>query len=140
MTSSMTTRPPRRLVRSALAVLGGLVAIVALSMLADEVAYALGVFERGKVTYETEPYVIATAYRAVIGVAGCWLAARLAPSHPMRHALIVGGIGVVMTTAGVAAAFSMDLGPVWYPIALLVVTMPCAWLGGVLNGRRGTAA
>ena len=115
--------------------LAGLVAIVAASMLADEAAYALGVFPRPpKIIYDTGPYLIATAYRAVIGVAGCWLAARLAPHHPMRHALIVGAIGLVMSAAGVAAAFTMDLGPVWYPIALLVITMPCAWLGGVLNG------
>jgi hypothetical protein len=135
----MTTRPPRRLVRSALAVLAGLVAIVALSMLADEIAYSLGVFPRPpKITYDTGPYLIATAYRAVIGVAGCWLAARLAPHHPMRHALIVGGIGLIMSAAGVAAALSMDLGPVWYPIALLVVTLPCAWLGGALY--RGSKA
>jgi hypothetical protein len=138
MTPLMTTRPPRRLVRSALAVLGGLAAIVALSMAADEVAYALGVFTRGKVTYDTGPYLIATAYRAVISVAGCWLAARLAPHHPMRHALMVGGIGLLMTGAGVAAAFTMDLGPVWYPIALLVITLPCAWLGGALY--RGAKA
>ena len=136
MTATGTTpRPPRRLVRSALAVLGGLAAIVAASMLADEVAYAAGLFPRPpKITYDTGPYLIATAYRAVIGVAGCWLAARLAPSHPMRHALIVGGIGVVMSAAGVFAAFSMDLGPVWYPIALLVITPPSAWLGGRLAG------
>ena len=135
MSPSMTTRPPRRLVRSALAVLAGLVAIVALSMLADEIAYGLGVFPRPpRITYDTGPYLIATAYRAVIGVAGCWLAARLAPNHPMRHALIVGGIGLIMSAAGVAAALSMDLGPVWYPIALLVITPPSAWLGGRLAG------
>ena len=131
--TSMTTRPPRQLVRSALAVLGGLVAIVALSMAADEVTYALGVFPRPpRITYDTGPYLIATAYRGAIGVAGCWLAARLAPHHPMRHALIVGGIGLIMSAAGVVAAFTMDLGPVWYPIALLLITPPCAWLGGAL--------
>lgn len=131
-----TTRPPRRLVRSALAVLAGLVAIVTLSMAADEVAYALGVFPRPpKITFDTGAYLIATAYRAAIGAAGCWLAARLAPNHPMRHALIVGGIGLIMSAAGVAAASGTDLGPVWYPVALLVVTMPCAWLGGALVRR-----
>lgn len=113
----MTTRPPRRLVRSALAILAGLVAIVALSMAADEVA---------------------TAYRGLIGVFGCWLAARLAPHHPMRHALIVGGIGLVLSTAGLLAALNANLGPVWYPAALLVITMPCAWLGGRLY-RGGRA-
>jgi hypothetical protein len=121
------------IVRSVLAVVAGLAAIVVASMAADEVAYALGLFPRPpKVTYETGSYLIATAYRAAIGVGGGWLAARLAPSRPMRHALIVGAIGVLLTGAGVAAAFTMELGPVWYPIALLIVTLPCAWLGGRL--------
>jgi hypothetical protein len=110
---------------------------VVLAMLADQLMYALGVFPRPPaVSYATGPYIVATAYRAVFGVAGSWLAARLAPSHPMRHALILGGIGLVLCTAGLAAAFSMDLGPVWYPLALLIMTPACAWLGGVLGAKR----
>jgi hypothetical protein len=137
MTTTDEARPPRRLGRSALAVLAGLAANVALAMLADQLMYALAVFPRPPaVSYETGPYIVATAYRAVFGVAGSWLAARLAPSHPMRHALILGGIGLVLCTAGLVAAFSMDLGPVWYPLALLVMTPACAWLGGVLGAKR----
>ena len=137
MTTTDEARRPRRLGRSALAVLAGLAANVVLAMLADELMYALSVFPRPPaVSYETGPYIIATAYRAVFGVAGSWLAARLAPSHPMRHALILGGIGLVLCTAGLVAAFNMDLGPVWYPLALLVMTPACAWLGGSLGAKR----
>jgi hypothetical protein len=25
------------------------------------------------------------------------------------------------------------VGPAWYPIALVLTTMPCAWLGGALH-------
>ena len=124
------------IVRSVLAVVGGIVVIFALSMAVDEVAYAAGLFPRGKITYETMPYVIATAYRAAIGVAGSWVAARLAPSRPMRHALILGGIGVLLSLAGAVAALTTDLGPAWYPIALIVVTPPAAWLGGRLAGGK----
>jgi hypothetical protein len=139
MTTTDGTRPARRWGRSVLAVVAGLAAIVALSMLADELAYALGIFPRPpKITYDTGPYLIATAYRAAFGVAGSWIAARLAPGHPMRHALSVGGVGLILCAAGVVAAFSMDMGPRWYPIALFVVTMPCAWLGGSLY--RGKTA
>lgn len=31
---------------------------------------------------------------------------------------------------------SIDWGPAWYPIALVLVTLPCAWLGGKLAERR----
>ena len=137
MTTTDEVRPRRRLGRSALAVLAGLAANVVLAMLADQLMYALGVFPRPPaVSYATGPYIIATAYRAVFGVAGSWLAARLAPSHPMRHALILGGIGLGLCTAGLAASLSMDLGPMWYPLALLIVTPACAWLGGSLGAKR----
>jgi len=137
MTTTESTRPARRLGRSVLAVIAGLAANVVLATVADQIAYAAGVFPKPPaVTYETMPYVIATAYRAVFGVAGAWLTARLAPAHPMRHALILGGIGVLLSTAGVVASFSMDLGPVWYPLVLVAVTLPCAWLGGRLAEGR----
>jgi len=138
MTTTESAKPVRRWGRSVLAVIAGLAANVALAMAADQIAYAAGLFPKPPaVTYETVPYVIATAYRAVFGVAGAWLTARLAPSHPMRHALILGGIGILLSTAGTVAAFNMDLGPVWYPLALVVVTLPCAWLGARLAQGGG---
>jgi hypothetical protein len=137
MTTIDGVKPARRLGRSVLAVAGGLVAIFAASMAMDELMYALGVFPRPpEVSYETGAYLIATAYRTAIGVLGCWIAARLAPSRPMRHALILGGIGVLLSLAGVVASLTADLGPIWYPIALVVVTPPAAWLGGRLAGGR----
>lgn len=130
--------PVRRWGRSALAVLGGLVAIFAASMAMDELMWTLGVFPRPPaITYETAPYLIATSYRAAIGVLGCWIAGRLAPSRRMGHALALGGIGVLISLAGTVASLTTEMGPIWYPIALVLVTMPCAWLGGRLaEGRR----
>jgi hypothetical protein len=54
----------------------------------------------------------------------------------MRHALAIGVIGVMLSGLGVVAAVKMDLGPVWYPIALVLITPPCAWLGGRLAEAR----
>lgn len=131
--TSEGVKPPRRLGRSVVAVVAGLAANVVLAMAADQVAYAAGLFPRPpEVTYETVPYVVATAYRAAFGVAGAWLTARLAPQAAMGHALALGGVGLALTSLGLVAALTMDLGPVWYPLALLVVTLPCAWLGGRL--------
>jgi hypothetical protein len=138
----MTTesvKPPRRLGRSVAAVVAGLAANVVLAMAADQVAYAAGLFPRPpEVTYETVPYVIATAYRAAFGIAGAWLTARLAPQAAMGHALTLGGIGLALSSLGLIATLTMDMGPVWYPLALLVITLPCAWLGGRLatGGKR----
>lgn len=87
--------------------------------------------------------LLALAYRIVYAVVGSYIAARFAPRNPMRHALALGVAGFVLSLAGAIATIPMDLGPDWYPIALVVTALPCAWLGGVLHGksaRRGRAA
>jgi lysozyme family protein len=76
--------------------------------------------------------VLATAYRFAISVAGAWLTAKLAPQNPMKHALILGGIGTVLGLAGVIATWNAGLGPRWYAIALMVLAVPQCWLGGKL--------
>jgi hypothetical protein len=83
-------------------------------------------------------FLLATAYRIVISVAGCYITARLAPDRPMRHALALGVVGVVASAAGAVATWNRGpaFGPHWYPLALIALAMPCAWLGGKLYGGR----
>jgi hypothetical protein len=76
--------------------------------------------------------LLALSYRTVYAVVGSYITARFAPYSPMGHALTGGVIGLVLSAAGAMAAISMDLGPAWYPIALVVTALPCAWLGGAL--------
>jgi hypothetical protein len=76
-------------------------------------------------------FVLATAYRIVFGIAGCYLAARLAPDRPMKHALILGVVGLVLSIAGAAAMW--DAGPAWYSLAIIAIALPCAWVGGKLR-------
>ena len=61
------------------------------------------------------------------------MTARLAPKSPMGHALIGGAIGTALGIAGVAVNLVKHLGSDWYPIALVLLTMPTAWLGGKLR-------
>lgn len=56
----------------------------------------------------------------------------------MRHALILGVIGFVLSLLGALAAIPLKLGPSWYPISLIITALPCAWLGGVLHRQRHT--
>lgn len=39
-------------------------------------------------------------YRTVYNIAGCYIAARLAPDRPMAHSLALGIVGLVVSTAG----------------------------------------
>jgi len=88
---------------------------------------------RGASRWPAGCFALATAYRIVYTVAGGYLTARLAPHAPVRHALILGLIGLVPGAAGVGVAIAKpELGPLWYPIALVLTGLPCAWLGGVL--------
>lgn len=135
MTNQPTPAPPRRLLRSVAAVLAGFVAIVVLSLGTDQLMHTLEVYPPwGQPMRDTGLLLLALAYRIVYAVAGCYLAARLAPHNPMRHALVLGAIGFALSTAGAVATIPMDLGPAWYPIALALTALPCAWLGGALHG------
>ena len=129
-------RRPRLALRRAGAVLAGLLAIVVLSTAADAVLHAAGVYPPFPEIMGDGLFLLATAYRVVFGVAGCWLAARLAPDHPTRHALALGGIGTVISVAGAAAMW--EYGPAWYSLAVIAISLPCAWAGARLHeARRG---
>jgi len=131
-----TSTHPRRLLRSTGAVLLGFFAIVVLSLGTDQVMHSLEVYPPwGQPMNETGDNLLALAYRCVYGVLGSYIAARFAPHNPMRHALVLGVIGFVLSTAGAIAAINMNLGPSWYPILLVLTALPCAWLGGALHRK-----
>lgn len=132
------TEQPRRL-RSVGAVAAGLTAIFAVTTAVDVVLHATGVFPPLSAPPMSHAlFLLAFVYRVVIDVAGSWLAARLAPRRPMRHALGLGAIGTVLSIAGAVAMW--DASRAWYPLALAVSALPCAWLGGRLVERGAPPA
>ena len=128
--------------RSVGAVLAGLLLIVVLSLGTDVLLHAIGVFPAWGKPMSDSLFLLATIYRIIFSVAGCYLAARLAPRQPMKHALWLGVIGVLISTAGSAATWNRgpEFGSHWYPVALIVVSLPCAWFGGWLFTRGKLAA
>ncbi len=132
----MTPNPPtRQPSRTAAALLAGFVLIVALSTLTDLALHRTGVFPPEGQPMPDVLWALATAYRIAYGIAGCWLAARLAPDRPMWHALALGWLGVVLSTFGTVATWNLGpaFGPKWYPIALVLTALPSAWVGGKLR-------
>ncbi len=126
---------PRRIGRSIFAVLTGLLAVIVLSTGTDALLYASGVFPPLGHPMSSPLFVLATVYRTVYSVLGSYLAARLAPDRPMGHALVLGVLGLVVSIAGAVVTWNRvpSLGPHWYPLALIVLAMPAAWLGGRLS-------
>jgi len=127
------THSPRRIGRSGGALLAGFVAVVVLSLGTDWALHAAGVFPALGQKMSDALFVLATVYRTLYGVVGSYVTLRLAPDRPMGHALVGGLIGVAMSTLGAVVTWNKDLGPRWYPLALIVTAMPTAWLGGKLR-------
>jgi hypothetical protein len=132
---SETHHRPRRILRRIGAVLAGLLAIIILSSATDMALHATGVFPPSGQPMADALFLLATAYRIVYGVAGGYLAARLAPDRPMQHALTLGVVGLAISIAGAVATWNAGpaFGPKWYPLALIALALPCAWAGGRLR-------
>jgi hypothetical protein len=129
---------PRTLGRSILALFIGFVAVVVLSLGADQVLHVLKVYPPwGEPMYQPSLNLLALSYRAVFTVVGGYLTAMAAPHSPMRHVVIGSCIGLVIGAAGVvAAALIGGLGPIWYPVAVAVTGPPCNLLGGTIYVRQ----
>jgi len=129
------THRPRLILRRIGAVLAGFLAIFILSIATDVALHATGVFPPWGQPMSDALFLLATAYRIVFGVAGCYIAARLAPDRPMQHALALGVVGFAVSILGAVATWDRGpaFGPHWYPVAIIAITMPCAWAGGRLR-------
>jgi hypothetical protein len=111
------------------------VAVVVLSLGTDMVLHATGTFPPWGQPMSGALFLLATIYRTFYGVVGSYLTAWLAPYRPMLHALAGGAVGLVVSLVGAAATWDRgpEFGPHWYPLALIVLAMPCAWVGGKLR-------
>ncbi|HET9830311.1 MAG TPA: hypothetical protein VFP91_01320 [Vicinamibacterales bacterium] len=113
-----------------LAALGaGVLVVVVVTTLVDIALHVAGVYPPLDQPIDNRLALIATSYRIVIGIFGAWLTARLAPNHPMKHAMILACIGVVLGLVGVVTTWNSGLGPRWYPVALVVLAIPQSWVG-----------
>lgn len=122
--------------RSILAVVAGFVVIGVLAMGTDAVLRATvpGIFGPGDRVDSVPWLLLMQAYVFAYATFGCWLTARLAPDRPMRHALILGALGLAFNIAGSIALW--DKMPVWYHLVALALVMPAAWLGGRIRERQ----
>ena len=121
------------------AVVAGLLIIGVGSTLTDMALQALGIFPPfDSHAFATQLLLIATTQRAAWAILASFVTAKLAPSAPMTHALVFGGIGVAINIAGAIAMWSA--GAHWYPFTLAAICLPSGWLGGMLAGQKGATA
>jgi hypothetical protein len=135
---TLKPQPSHRLLRRIGAVLAGFFLIAILDTGFDVLMHATGIYPPWFQPMKAPLWLLAMAYRIVDGIAGSYLAARLAPDRPLAHALALGIVGVFLSTAGVIATWNKgpEFGPKWYPLGLVVIALPCAWVGGLLRDRQ----
>ena len=136
--TSVSTTSQRQLGRSVLAVVAGMAAGIALTLVTDLVLHKLRVFPPFGERVPDGLLALATGYRVVIGIAASYLTAYLAPYRPIAHAMIGGTFGFVASLAGAIATWNGGPAyePHWYPEALVVFAFPQAWIGGWLRWRQ----
>ncbi len=139
MTNNESVRPqPSRRIRRVGAVLAGVIVIVILDTGLDVIMHATGVYPPWFQPMSTGLWLLAIGYRSIDSIVGSYITATLAPDRPVAHALVLGLIGVVLSTVGTLATWSKgpEFGPKWYPIALVIIALPCALIGGTLRQRQ----
>lgn len=120
--------------KSIWAVTAGFLVILVSSIAVDTILKIAGILPWDHLHVSTGLILFVMLYRSVFSVAGCYLAAQLAPKNPMKHAIILGGVGLIISSIG--AVVASDLGPVWYAWTLAALALPLAWVGGKLYDRN----
>jgi hypothetical protein len=130
--TDVSTTRSSSLGRSIWAVVAGLLINIIPAVTIDTVLHRANVFPpRGRMT--DGMCLLASSYRYILGFISGYVVARLAPDRPLKHAVMLGAIGVVMSSAGTITMW--DAGPHWYALALVVLAMPLALAGWKVSGR-----
>jgi hypothetical protein len=84
--------------------------------------------------------LLALFYRFGFSVLGGFVTAKLAPSKPMRHIVILGIIATVVGIISNIAVASMpetaNVLPVWFSVVMILMAFPSIWLGGKLALKK----
>ncbi len=115
------------------AVLAGFVTIFILSGVTSAILVNIGVYPNGKLPLHGSPLVIIgiLVSQAIFYMAGCFVTAKLAPFKPIRHVLVVGGVGAILNLL-TALGMMKDTASFWFFLALAIMSLSIAWLSGKL--------
>lgn len=137
MSELVAARPSRRVARSIGAVLAGVLTNIVVVGAIDAAMRAAGVFPAMFEPMDDRQWAIALANRVVMAVVGGFITAWLAPSRPLRHVLILGGIETLLSGLFVAVNWNKpEYGPHWFGVGVAISCVPLALLGGVLRAKQ----
>jgi hypothetical protein len=119
------------LLKSIGAMLAGIIAGAIPAVAMDSILEKAGIMETDPFDANPTGLIMGVLlYRLIFNVTGSYVTARLAPKHPMRHAMILGILGLVIGTIGTIVMW--DVPPHWYSIGVALISVPCAWTGAKL--------
>ena len=122
-----------RIGRSIGALFAGFAVGIVLSVGTDLALHAAGVTPPSGEAMPDSMLLLAAAYRTLYGVIASYVVASLAPNRPMQHALLGGLVGMFVCILGAVETWYGGMGSRWYSVALVVLAMPPAWVGGKLR-------
>jgi peptidoglycan/LPS O-acetylase OafA/YrhL len=118
------------MLRSALAVLAGILVLTVASFAIEAVADPL-------MSRNVPARIFTLAYTMLCVAAGGYVTAWLARRSEVRHAVIMGVIEAVFTVAAMVEL--PGHAPAWSWIAGIVLGVPAAWLGGLVRANSAPA-
>ena len=126
----------KNIFKSVVAILAGFVAAGVLSVATDALLEKLGLFPPANPQlYAQWMLALALVYRSLYTAGGGFIAAKLAPDRPLGHAITLGTIGCVVALLASLANWDKTIpSTAWYPILLVIMSLPSAWLGGEIAG------
>ncbi len=131
------------MIRSALAVLAGIVTLTIASFAIEAAAdplmmrlfpYALP--NRAAISHNLPATLFLFAYTALCVAAGGYVTAWLARHRPVLHSLLLGAVQVALTVLAMMSPSLRNEAPLRNWIATLVFTIPAAWCGGLLRAKH----
>lgn len=120
-------------------IVAGFLVVLVLSVGADMVVETLGILPPANrpELYSPLHLVIPLVYRSAFTIIGGYVTAWLSTSKPMRNVIILAVVGTVFGALGTFANWDKaEASGVWYPIALLLASPLCVWLGGWLKTNK----
>ena len=106
------------------------ISITLLSITTDFLLESIGILpDPNKGLFDTRAIILVLAYRGIYTIFAGFIIAKLAPSKPILHAIILGAIGIIITVLATTEPSFSDKAPLWFGYTMAAITIPCLWLG-----------
>lgn len=117
------------------AIFAGFLTVFILSIVTDVLLEGLHIFPAVNTKAAASWWILLVAllYRSFYAVIGGYVTAWLSTERPMKNVTILGIIGFVFATLGLL--INLDKPGLWYPILLVILTIPSVLLGGKLRNK-----